>query len=395
MPRFAIGLLSFVLAATVGLSACNGMSGLNPEAAIKVATIDGQVITKGEYDKVYSKYQRIMTAGMPPNPQTADVMKEVLNQITLNQIILNTLVRQEAKDRSIEVKSDEVTSTIDEQTKLVGGAGALRKLLEKQKMSEDEFRDSVKDQLLINKVVEAVAGDKVAVTDADAKTYYDSHPTEFQVPKTIHSSHILVKAIPAEIRNQLQTENKDLKGKELDAKIKEVIAEKKLKAEELLAQVKKDESVFEKLATEQSDDTLAAQQKGDLGYLAERFTAPSFWKATDAAKEGALISNIVESPYGFHIIRVHDKKAAHKQDLAEATQAIKKGLEQEKKQQFVTTWLDKREKEVAIKIEEDFQPKSPEELKAAKEQAQKAAKTEDASKKADAAEPVKADTHQG
>jgi peptidyl-prolyl cis-trans isomerase D len=135
--------------------------------------------------------------------------------------------------------------------------------------------------------------------------YYNNHLSDFQKEKQVQASHILVK-FP----------NPDLSAEE-KAKLKE-------KATNLALRVKKGED-FAKVASSESDDIDTRPKGGDLGFFSAGMMVEEFAQAAFAL-EINQISDVVESPFGFHIIKVTDKMDEQKQTLAQATNEIAETL---------------------------------------------------------------------
>jgi peptidyl-prolyl cis-trans isomerase D len=141
--------------------------------------------------------------------------------------------------------------------------------------------------------------------DDDAITkYYESHMPEYQVPKQVHARHILIKTDPTG-----------------DSAKKE---EARKKAEDLLKRVKAGED-FTKLAAEFSQDPGSATKGGDLGYFGRGRMTPNFEKAAFALEKGA-ISDVVETPFGYHIIKVEDVQEARTKPIDEVKPEIRAKL---------------------------------------------------------------------
>lgn len=143
----------------------------------------------------------------------------------------------------------------------------------------------VNDFLALEYAKEKVGKD-VNVEEKDIKQYYEMHKNEFQVPEMIRARHILVKF-----------DNNASDGERKKAREK---------AEGLLKRIKDGED-FAKIASESSDDPGSKGKGGDLGFFTKGKMVPEFEKAAFSLKPGE-VSQIVESPYGFHIIRVEEKK---------------------------------------------------------------------------------------
>ena len=135
-------------------------------------------------------------------------------------------------------------------------------------------------------------GTQLAVTDAEIKTWYDGHKDRFQQPEERRASHILLAS--------------EKQGKD----------KAKSRAEELLKEVQKNPAAFADLAKKNSDDPGSASKGGDLGFFARGMMVKPFEDAAFKQKEGE-ISGIVESDFGFHIIKVTGIHAAKEKPLAE------------------------------------------------------------------------------
>lgn len=355
----SVAVSGLLLAGTVALSGCQkaepGLNGAT-KGGPTVATVNGEVITKNEYDQVYDFHARLMRVGSNPQAAANPVVEQVLKQMTLNQLILMALVEQEAEKRGITISDADLTAAYQKQEKLLGGTNALTQLLEKQGIKPEEFRQSLRQQLTVNKLADALAGESVAVSEQDVRSFYEEHKAQFAVPESIRASHILVKAVEPEIRNELQKTNPNITADELDAKVKAEMGQRKAKAETLLKQVKEDPKTFEQLASQQSDDPGASAQKGDLGMMTEQATDPAFWVAIQATPVGTLRPELVKSAFGYHIVRVHEKKDPHVLSFTEAKDRIEQELTQRKRTEFLADWMDQQQEKVNIKIEPAYQP---------------------------------------
>jgi parvulin-like peptidyl-prolyl isomerase len=207
---------------------------------------------------------------------------------------------------------------------------------------------------------------KGATSASEVAAFYKAHEIEFDLPLQISSAHILIKAIPAKIRADIQAKNKAITPQELEKQVKAEIDTKKKKAEELLAEIKKSPDKFAALAERNSEDTMTQVKKGEVGFMQQRTSDPGYWQALAKGKAGQLYPEIVKSAYGFHIVKVGEIKPAKKKNLAEATPEITTMLENQKRQQAIGTWLDAQveslKKANKLVIADDYKPSSPEEM---------------------------------
>lgn len=141
--------------------------------------------------------------------------------------------------------------------------------------------DRVLSELLMLRVDQANLPSQKDI-EAYAQTAYKANPQRFDQPEQIRARHILIRIGPANAR---QT------------------------AEEILNQIKGGAS-FEELAKAKSQDPGSAKQGGDLGYFPKGRMVPSFEQAAFALQKPGELSPLIESPFGFHIIKLEDRKPA-------------------------------------------------------------------------------------
>ncbi len=199
----------------------------------------------------------------------------------LEQIIDKTIVEQEAKQAGITVSDEELDFTLKEmKSRFKLDETEMEKALEKQNMTEESFREQWRFQLLTQKLMEAKVKGNVAVTDQEVKEYYQQTYGDYEEGVSeIRIAHILI------LNNGPDALRKATK-----------IADEAKAGED-----------FPKLAKEYSQDTMSAQNGGDLGY----FKKGDLVESLEFAVKDVQINEIVgpvESPGGYHIIKVLDKK---------------------------------------------------------------------------------------
>ena len=177
------------------------------------------------------------------------------------------------------------------------------------------------------------------MADKDAEEFYKKNPDQFKQPEQVRASHILVKL-------------------EKDAK-PEVVAEKEKAAKAIAARVKKGEA-FDKLAQELSEDPSAKQNSGDLNFFGKGQMVPEFSDAAFKMKKDE-ISEPVRSSFGFHVIKLTDRKEAETVTLEAAKPKLLAYLKQQKRQGEIEKVVKGlREKaDVKINLPEAPKPAAP------------------------------------
>lgn len=369
MPRVWVAtVLSLLLVASLGISGCGQPKGLlnTAQGGATVLTINNQIVTKNEYDKALEQTAKQM--GLADNPQMAQngIFKEVLKQQTIQQLIALSIIEQAVREQGISVSAEELEAQRKEIIEQVGGVSALNAIFQQNGMTEEDFSYQLKQIKQLEKLVAKLDLVQEPVSQADVASYYKSHEIEFDLPLQISSAHILIKAIPAKIRADIQEKNKAITPQELDKQVNAMIDQKKKQAETLLAVVKKNPAKFADLAKRHSEDTMSQVKGGEVGFMQQRMSDPGYWKALEAGQGGQLYPEIVKSAYGFHIVKVGEIKPAKKKNLGEATPEIQKMLEGQQRQQAISKWLDQKvealKKANKLVIEPEYQAQSPEEM---------------------------------
>ncbi|MCE3234254.1 MAG: hypothetical protein K0Q50_434 [Vampirovibrio sp.] len=356
MKNAKASILAGMLACTVFLSACSNQGGLSGG---KVATVNGTTITKAEYDKTYGEFEKAFNLETAP-PQQKDQMADMLKQMTLNKLILQTLIYNEASKAGIQVTDADVTKY--KQEKIFNNPTLkeqFKTFLDKNKMKEADFDAMLRDTLLLNKFMDAKGGQEVKVSDAEVKTFYDKNVDQFKIPERIHASHILVKAIVPEMKQEIRAKNPKITDTELDKEINTEKQQLKVKADKLYAEVKANPNKFSELAQKNSEDPTSAKNGGDLGEIPESNIDPTFWAAAEKTPDGKIYPGVVATQFGYHIIKVTDRKPPHQQTFDEAKEMIREHMSQEKKQAFLAKWAEQQKAVAKIDIEPAYQPKTP------------------------------------
>ena len=198
-------------------------------------------------------------------------------------------------------------------------------------LAENKVKKSFQEQMAVQAFLENKIIDKCVVDDKEAKAYYDANPKEFtsgDAPGMLRASHILI---------MVKDKN--------DAKAK---AAAKAKAEKLLKLLKKDAKLFEELAEKESQCPSGKANKGNLGAFKKGQMVPEFEKAVINLKDGE-ISEIVETQFGYHIIRRNPLKKATPVPFAKVKERLKKALKQKKALGEVDAYLKKITKAADIK----------------------------------------------
>ncbi|MCX5919838.1 MAG: SurA N-terminal domain-containing protein [Candidatus Melainabacteria bacterium] len=343
------GVIVLALLASFVLTGCGeqGLGGAT-KGGKTLLTVDGVIITQNEYDKLANQLAKQM--GIDKNPEMAKnpMFDMMLKQQTINNLVAMAIMGSEAEKLGVKVTPEDIEQQRKKVIEQVGGEGKFNTILQKNGISIEDFNYQMDRMALIDKIIIKDNLAPTTLSDDDAKAYFNAHKDQFGQPEQIHSKHILVKAMEADIRNEIQEKNNKAKAPELtpaklDEAVKAELVARKTKAEGLLKKVLENPASFDSLASLQSDDTAAAMNKGDIGMMEQRQTDPGYWAASAIAPIGKVYPQLVQSSYGYHIIQVLEKKAAVLPAFETSKEEIKSRLLQQTKADAFGKWIDKKQ----------------------------------------------------
>ena len=198
----------------------------------------------------------------------------------------------------------------------------------------------------------------VKITDDMAKKFYNENLDKFRYPDKVRASHILISADADRIKEVIiaKEENKNLSDADMDKEVQKELAAKLQRAQKLLTEAKNDPSKFAMLAKDNSDDPGSATQGGDLGYFTKEQMVPEFSKAAFSARP-SVVTGLVKTPYGYHIILVKDRIAAGTEPYEKVKDEIKAYLENKEKVEVLQKYLADAKKAAKIEyVDETFNP---------------------------------------
>lgn len=122
-------------------------------------------------------------------------------------------------------------------------------------------------------------------------------------------------------------------------------------AEDLHAELVSDPARFEELAKENSEDKASSRKGGDLGFFGHGRMAPAFEQAAFALVEPGEITEVVETPYGFHIIQLIEKRPGQQRELAQVAESIRGQLKRRAVARAVSQYRENLQTSAAIEID--------------------------------------------
>jgi len=285
-----------------------------------LARVNGEDVRKGEFDTLV----RNMELGQGPIP--AERRDEVLRG-ALDRLITYTLLQQEAKARNITAADAEVDQQVQMMRGQFSNEEEFKKALATRSMSLEQLRDDARTDIVIGKMLEAEVESTPAASDDEARVFYEKNPDKFTQGESVRASHILL----------LVDEKAD------DATRKKVRA----KIEGILKRARAGED-FAKLAQANSQDG-SAQQGGDLNFFPRGQMVPPFEEAAFALQPGQ-ISDVVTTQYGYHIIKLTDRRPAAAVPLETVSAQVKQYLTQIKKKERADAFIAELKQKSKIEV---------------------------------------------
>ncbi|HBE9014570.1 TPA: peptidylprolyl isomerase [Clostridioides difficile] len=262
-----------------------------------LAKVNDVEITKEQYKKTKAV---LSATNNYINGQSLDELEKTLDKkgrnklenVIISFMVDNELLYQEAKDKGLTPSKSEVDSKYQELEDKMNLNTSYKEKMDKAGVDKEYLKQEISRDLAIDKNKKAFE-DRINISDNDMEAYYTSHKKDFNVEE-ISASQILISTLE---------KNK----KEVSKDKKEAL---KKKADNILTKIKNGES-FESLAKKYSDDKATGKNGGQLGYFSKDDKNAEFTKEVFKLKKNE-VSKVFETSYGYHIVKVTDKRERQK-----------------------------------------------------------------------------------
>ncbi len=248
-----------------------------------VAIVNDEKISKAQLEEAFNN--AVKMSGMDVSKLTPDQQLAGYHKL-LDDLITEKLLK--AKSADYKITDADVTAELDKVKKNFPTEDAFKEQLKQAGQTEEKLKVLIKDGLAQRKWIDSQIAGKVEVTDADAEKFYKANLKEFEQPDQVRASHILF-MVPQGAP---------------DSEVKK----KQEAAEKAYERAKKGED-FAKLATELTEEPNGKERAGDLDFFSKEQMVPEFAAAAFSAKVGE-VTKPVKTQFGFHVIKVTDKKPA-------------------------------------------------------------------------------------
>jgi peptidyl-prolyl cis-trans isomerase C len=258
-------------------------------------------------------------------PVDAEQLKRYEGEIR-ETLINRTLLLQQSRAMGIDVKAGLVAKALDEFKAAFKDEQVYQHALADMGFTEEMLTGQIKNGLTIKALIDQEVIRKVSVSDQQIRSFYDDNPNLFRQPEQVKASHILVQA-PENASEAKQ-------------------AEARAAIQALKARIDNGEN-FAALAMEHSDCPSKAKG-GDLGFFDRQQMVPPFSEAAFALQPGQT-SDVVQTRFGYHLIRVTERQAEQTMVFNDVEEAIAARLRQEQESKKIDAYLEKLKERADIK----------------------------------------------
>jgi peptidyl-prolyl cis-trans isomerase C len=280
----------------------------------KVAVVNGVTISKDDFDHAMDF---LVKRANQQGQQIPESQMAMMKNKVLDSLIDRELLFQESKKKGIQIQPESVNEELMNFKKRFSDEAEFNKVLKENNMTESEVKSDIRRGLAMEQLIEKEVYQKIQITDEETRSFYDKNPQLFQQPEQVKASHILIK---------VQADAPD------DQK-----AEARRKIEAVQHKVQKGED-FATLAKTYSEGP-SGPKGGDLGYFRRGQMVKPFEEAAFSLKPSET-SEIVETRFGYHLIKVDDKKPARKMTYAEVKDRLNDHLKKQKEDSEASAYIE-------------------------------------------------------
>ena len=298
-------------------------SGLPFEATGPVAVVGGEEIPAERFNVEAKRLAKLARGGLPPQ------MLQSYKKQLLNRIVDEHILDKKVKEKKITVSDEEFKAEYDKFVKRFPSEAEFKAYFGRIGMPIDKLKTDMRKRLAHKKLL--VAEYNVKIDDKAIKEFYEKNAARYKQEEQVKASHILIKL-------DRGADDKAVKA-----------AEKK--AKELAKKARAKDADFAKLAKENSQGPSAARG-GDLGFFPRRRMVKPFSEVAFKLKKNQ-ISDPVKTQFGYHVIKVVDKKPERVVPIDEVKQQIKDGLEGKELRDKMMKFLGDAKKELKVELKED------------------------------------------
>jgi len=285
-----------------------------------LALVNGIAVTKSQLDMELKRVEKQAQMNSKPISDRNKIKNELLETL-----INRELLYQESLKKGYGVQPAELDSEFETIKARFASQKGFQQALTDMDISEEDFKEQVKRGMSIQKLLEKELYNKLEVSEQESRSFYDNNPNFFQKPEQVRASHILIKVA------------------EDDDEEKKSAAMQKIEEVQIKVEAGDD---FAKLAQTYSEGP-SRTQGGDLGYFDRRKMVKPFSDAAFRLQPGET-SPIVKTRFGYHIIKVVDRKPETKLAYEEIKPRLVESLKKKKMQDAIAQYINEVKNSASI-----------------------------------------------
>ncbi|MBT6345460.1 MAG: hypothetical protein HOJ49_01850 [Nitrospina sp.] len=286
------------------------------------AKVNNEIITLSSVEE-RAEVLRQKYAGAPVSVSGHDLLQEAIDMLVEEKLQV-----QQGKKYGFVIDEDAVTAAVDE---IKNGNNLtdeqLSAMLEREGRSLESYKAHIRDQIMVTKIARFEIGNRVKISDKSVFKYYKENQKEFWEEGQVRARHILF-IVERGSPNKIRQEKLQL-------------------AKKVLAQIRRGAD-FAEMAMKHSED-ISASSGGDVGFVTKGKMVREFEDAVFSLKPGK-VSDIVETEYGFHIVKVEEVVAGKTLPLKDVKDRVHQILMMKKQKQVYGDWIAEMKEAAFIEI---------------------------------------------
>jgi peptidyl-prolyl cis-trans isomerase C len=295
------------------------------DPATVLATVNGTDITEGDIQALLDRFLAQMGGRIPPGQFEAALPH--IRENLVNELIMRQIMRDAVAAAGIELTDEEYQADLAELAEALPEGVTVQEYLEANGASEDELREQMK----MRRLLLAQANTAPKPTDEEIRAFYDENRDGFSQPESVTASHILIAFEPNDDDAAKAAKRERLAG------IRQQIL---------------DGADFAEMASANSDCPSKANG-GDLGQFGRGQMVPPFEDAAFSQEPGQ-VGDIVETSFGYHIIKVTDHQEGKTPEFDEVKDRIAELLSAQQERMVVAAYIEKLQSEAQVERFGDF-----------------------------------------
>lgn len=288
--------------------------------------VDGEEIPEAAVEFEFNRLIRFFSDYMSPE----EIRKQapMFRQRARDQAIGAKLMIREAQRLDLPVSGDEVTIRLNDMIKRTGGRQGFEQALQRQRLTEEDFRKNLELSCKVDKLVAQATADVADPTEAEIEEHFKAHPKDYERPDRVQARHILIKPASA---GETDRETAKSRLQEIRRRIE-------------------DGADFSAEAAAHSDCPSGKMTGGSLGWLSRHMTLPEFDQAIFSMEINEL-SDILETPLGFHVILKTDEEAGGPAEFDDVREKIRELLRHTRRGEALSAYVSGLRQKAVIEVD--------------------------------------------